>query len=335
MKAKALALVSGGLDSRLAASLIKRLGIGLAIFNLKTPFCMCDKKNSTGSCSESAKAAIALGVEFRSKYITDEFFRLVEKPKFGYGSNINPCIDCRILLLKKAKEAMPEMGASFIVTGEVLGQRPMSQHKNALRIIEREAGLEGLVLRPLSAGLLPETIPEREGWVDRKALLSFCGRGRRPQMDLAKLFEVNDYPCPAGGCLLTDPGFTDRLKDLMRYGKLNLNEVELLKVGRHFRLAQNLKLVVGRNKKENERLLNLSQEKDYLFMPKDIAGPTALGRGEFNDELIKISCGIIARYSDTNGALSADIVYEIKPSEEKILAKTPALEDSKIQLLRV
>jgi len=220
-------------------------------------------------------------------------------------------------MLRKAKEYMLAIGASFIVTGEVVGQRPMSQHKQALNLIEREADLAGLVLRPLSAKLLPLTIPEKENWIPRAKLLDFNGRTRKPQIRLAKVFGIRDYPCAAGGCLLTDPNFAKRIKDLLRYGELNLNSIELLKIGRHFRLTPNVKLIVGRNEKENESLLARLKESDYLFMPAArIAGPTALGIGIFNNELIKLSCSLVGHYCDSGGNSRLEIVYR-KASEEK------------------
>lgn len=326
---KAVALVSGGLDSTLAAKLIKEQGIEVFVLNFKTPFCLCDKKASSGCGNEAAKVAYNLGAELKIIYVTDEFFNIIKNPKYGYGRNLNPCIDCRILMFCKAKEFMVEVGALFVITGEVLGQRPMSQHRQALKIIEKEAGLEGLVVRPLSAKLLPETLPEKKRWIDRTKLLNFSGRTRRPQMDLAKALDIKDYPCSAGGCLLTDPEFAKRLKDLLSHEELNLNNVELLKTGRHFRLSEEAKLVVGRDEKENERIINLAQENDYLFLPNDdLAGPTSLGRGVFNEELIRLSCSITSHYCDLNGKTSTDIVYRrIPETEEKRLNVTAVLEN--------
>lgn len=333
---KAIALVSGGLDSTLAAQLIKELGIEIVIMNLKTPFCLCDKRGTGGCNNQAAQIAFNLGVEFKIINVTDEFFGIIKSPKHGYGSNINPCIDCRILLLRKAKELMQAVGASFVVTGEVLGQRPMSQHKQALRIIERESGLEGLVLRPLSAKLLPETIPEKNGWISRNRLLDFNGRTRSPQIELAETLGIKDYPCPAGGCLLTDPEFTKRIRDLMAHGDLNLNDVELLKIGRHFRLAPGTKIIVGRNERENSRLLALAKDKDYLFMPDErLAGPTSLGRGQFNEKLIELSCRITSRYCDLNGASTADIVYRIMPGSEDKLMKASPIQETELGAFRI
>ena len=332
---KAIALVSGGLDSTLAANLIQQQGIEVLALNFKTPFCLCDRKTSQG-CSHAAKTtADNLGVELKMVNIGDEFLQVIRSPRHGYGSNMNPCIDCRILKFKKAKEYMQETGAAFILTGEVLGQRPMSQHRQALMLIEKESGLEGLVLRPLSAQLLPETIPERQGWVDRDKLLSFNGRSRKPQFSLAKELNIQDYSCPAGGCLLTDPEFSKRIKDLMLRGKLDFNNVNLLKLGRHFRLSQDSKLIVGRDEKENQRLINLAQDGDYLFGPTQIAGPTALGRGYFNAGLVDLAVGIVCSYCDLDGKQNADISLRIFPNaQEKIINALP-LERDKFAALRI
>lgn len=312
---KVIVLLSGGLDSTLAVRLLKEQGVDLVALNFKTPFCLCDRKTPGGCGSFSRRIVDSLGIKFKIVNVVEDFFVILKAPLHGFGANMNPCIDCRILLFKKAKELMQEEKAAFIATGEVLGQRPMSQHKSALKLIEKEAGLEGLVLRPLSAKLLPETIPEKEGWIDRNKLLDFSGRSRKPHMALAKRFNIKDYPCPAGGCLLTDPQFAKKIKDLLTYDELSLNEVELLKVGRHFRLSKEAKLVVGRNEQENGRLLNLARENDYLFHPLDMVGPTALGRGIFNDEIIRLSSSIICHYSDLNGKGGAKIIYRRIPYE--------------------
>ena len=311
---KAIALLSGGLDSTVAAKIIQNLGIELIAFNTKTAFCLCDNRSSSGCMHTSALTAKNLKLKLVSLNVSEEFLEIVKKPKHGYGSNMNPCIDCRILLFKKAKELMQKEGASFVITGEVLGQRPMSQRLEAMRLIERESGLEGLVLRPLSAKALEPTIPEKQGWVEREKLLNISGRGRRVQMDLALTFGIQDYPCPSGGCLLTDPEFSKRLKDLIKYSEFNLNNVNLLKLGRHFRLTDKAKLVVGRNEFENSRLINMAQSNDRIFTPpEDIAGPTALGRGEFDGSLIKTSEAIVSFYSDSS--------YAVAPIQEEELVR--------------
>jgi len=332
---KAIALISGGLDSTLAAKLIRDLGIELICLNTVSPFCLCNHRSSSGCLYGAGHVAKSLGLKLFSIDVSGEYLEIVKNPRHGYGSNMNPCIDCRILLFKKAKEIMQKEGASFVITGEVLGQRPMSQKLNTMRLIEKEAGLEGLVLRPLSAKVLEPTIPEKQGLVNRDKLLAISGRGRREQMDLACQFGINDYPCPSGGCLLTDPEFSRRLKDLMKHDTFNLENIQLLKVGRHFRLSDKAKLIVGRNEKENERLLSFTRENDYLFMPKDIAGPTALGRGIFDGELIKISGGITSRYCDINGNSAVEILYKKFPEQGNNILKVPSVEDSLIKGLRI
>ncbi len=315
---------------------MQNLGLELVCLNTISPFCLCNRRSAKGCFHAAAAVAAELNLKLASIDVTEEFLEIVKKPKHGYGSNMNPCIDCRILLFKKAKALMQEEGASFVITGEVLGQRPMSQKLNTMRLIEKEAGLEGLVLRPLSAKVLDATIPEREGWVPRDKLFAINGRGRRGQMDLARELGVNDYPCPSGGCLLTDPEFSKRLKDLMRYQDLNPNDIQLLKIGRHFRLNPSSKLIVGRNELENERLLNLARDNDYLFMPGDeLPGPTCLGRGNFNEDLIKLCCRIACRYCDRDGKEDADIIYKIIPEKEAAVIKASSLDEKGLAGLRI
>ena len=299
---RAVALISGGLDSILAARLIKEQGIEVIPLNFKIPFCHRDKNFSTAEKSFDTLTWDGLESKLISVDIGNEFLRLLDNPAHGFGSNMNPCIDCKILMLRKAKELMPELGAQFVVTGEVLGQRPMSQHRQALDKIAKSAGLEGLVLRPLSAKLLDETIIEKENWVNPLTLLNFNGRSRKPQIELAKNFNIKEYAQPAGGCLLTDQEFARRLKDIIKHKELNLDNIDLLKLGRHFRIAPEAKLVVGRDESEDKRLEELAKDGDWLFYPDEqLAGPTSLGRGEFNEGLIELSCRITSRYCDLNG----------------------------------
>lgn len=333
---KAITLISGGLDSTLATRLIWDLGIELIALNTVSPFCLCNRRSSKGSLCGASLVAKTLGLRLISIDVSQEFIDIVKSPEHGYGSNMNPCIDCRILLFKKAKEAMKKEGASFVITGEVLGQRPMSQKLKTMKLIERESGLDGLVLRPLSAGVMELTIPEKQGWINRDKLLSVSGRGRREQMDLAGKLGINDYPCPSGGCLLADPEFSKRLKDTMKYGEFSLEDTRLLKIGRHFRLNDTAKLVVGRNEKENERLLNFAQADDYLFMPgNQLAGPTSLGRGIFGEELIKLSCSITSRYCDLNGNTNAGIVYRKVAEKENKIMKISPIEESRLSSFRI
>src|SRR4030066_95020 len=273
-KIKALALLSGGLDSILATKVILEQGIDVVALNFTSPFCLCKK----GGCG-AAEAAKQLGVPLKVMNVGNEYLKVVRKPKHGYGRNMNPCIDCRIFIVKKAKKYAKEIGASFIFTGEVLDERPMSQHYPAMKLIEKEAGLVGKILRPLSARLLPETEAEKKGLVDRAKLLDIQGRSRKPQFKLAEEFNIKDYPCPAGGCLLTDKEFANRLRDLFGHRKrCSLVDVNLLKVGRHFRVGRN-KIIVGRNEAENKILLAKKTRNAFWFEVPDIAGPTTILQG--------------------------------------------------------
>ncbi|MBU4484830.1 hypothetical protein KKA47_05370 [bacterium] len=295
MNKKAIALLSGGLDSILAIKVILDQGIEVEALNFFTPFCQCNRKS--GGCGhEARKVSTKLGVKLSVVNVSEKFLKVIQNPKHGYGKNINPCLDCRILMFKEAKEYMNQVGASFVITGEVLGQRPMSQHKRALKIVETESDLAGLILRPLSAQLLEETIPEKEGVVNREELLQIHGRSRKAQMSLAKDHGINDYPCPAGGCLLTDREFAKKMRDQMKYKTLTVHDVELLKIGRHFRLSPKAKLIVGRNELENQKLQNYYRDTDVRFEPNKIPGPTALAVGELTAEEQEACAQIVVRY---------------------------------------
>ena len=307
---KAIALLSGGLDSTLAVKVVMEQGIELEALNFLTVFCTCTHKGE--SCLASQKAVDSLGIPLRVFNVSEEYLDVVKHPKHGYGSNMNPCIDCRIFMLKKAKAYMEDASASFIVTGEVLGQRPMSQRRDSMCLIEKEAGLEGFILRPLSAKLLPASIPEKEGWVDREKLLNMQGRSRKPQIRLADHYGIQDYPCPAGGCLLTDPGFSKRLRDLiLHHPDFSLNDVHLLKVGRHFRLSPKVKVIVGRNEEENRKIHTFSQEKDILLKASKFPGPQSLLRGELDDGDIGRAAAITVHYSKAKGLGEIEVTYQV------------------------
>ncbi len=298
-RVRCVALLSGGLDSTLAVKLMQEQGIEVKALAIKTPFCDFDCGKGCGF--RVKEVAHNLGVDLKTIYLGDEYIEMLRNPRYGYGSGMNPCIDCRIMMFKAAKEYMQEVCADFLVTGEVLGQRPMSQNPKALRIIEQEAGLEGKVLRPLSAKNLKPTEPEVKGLVDRSRLLAIRGRSRKVQFELARSIGLKDMPNPAGGCLLTDKHFARRVKDLIEHNdRITLNDVELLKVGRHFRLSKKAKLVVGRNKDENEIIESLRERGDAILEPKDVKGPKALLR-YYDEDILGTAAGITCRYSDTNG----------------------------------
>jgi len=320
---KAIALLSGGLDSTLAAKVVIEQGIELEALNFMTVFCTCTTRGAT--CLASQKAVDTLGIPLRVFNVSEEYLRVVKHPKHGYGRNMNPCIDCRIFMLKKAKAYMEESGAAFIVTGEVLGQRPMSQRKDAMRLIEKEAELDGLILRPLSANVLPITIPEKEGWVDREKLLNFQGRSRKPQIELAEHYGIHDYPCPAGGCLLTDPGFAKRMKDLMLHQTdFSLNDVHLLKMGRHFRFSDGVKLVVGRNEEENQKIETFAQEKDILLKVSNFPGPVSLLRGRLGGGDIEKAAAVTAHYSKAKDSGNAEVTCKgVGEDHQRFLSASP------------
>ena len=304
----AIALLSGGLDSTLAAKVVLDQGIKLEAINFLTVFCTCTNRGET--CLASQKAVESLGIPLKVFNVSEEYLSILKNPRHGYGSNMNPCIDCRIFMMKKAKAYMEEVGASFIVTGEVLGQRPMSQRRDAMRLIDKEAGLEGFILRPLCAKFLAITIPEREGWINRENLLGMEGRSRKPQIKLADHYGIRDYPCPAGGCLLTDPGFARRIKDLMLHQPdFSLNDVHLLKFGRHFRLSPHLKLVVGRNEEDNQKIQTFAQKGDLWVKVLNYPGPVSLLRGEFNDSEIEKAASITLRYGKAKDLKGVTVTY--------------------------
>ncbi|MDD5692138.1 MAG: tRNA 4-thiouridine(8) synthase ThiI [Candidatus Omnitrophica bacterium] len=316
MKIKALALVSGGLDSLLAARLVKEQGVEVTGLHFKIPFCKLDIKKSLPD----------IGIKIIEVDLGEEFLKLIQGPRYGFGSNMNPCIDCKILMFTKARELMASLEASFIVTGEVLGQRPMSQNKQALDLIKRASGLDDLLLRPLSAKLFPPTLPERQGWVEREKLLDFNGRMRTPQMQLAEKLGIAKYANPAGGCLLTDPCFSRRLKELLNHRELNLENLELLKVGRHFRIGKNARLAVGRDENENDQLRRLAGPGDYLFHPQDdLAGPFSLARGILAQDSLELCSRITCSYSDTAAAGEIDVFYRQLPGEAEKSARTPCV----------
>ena len=274
----------------LAAELIRAQGIEVQALFFETPFFPSQK---------AKKSALTINLPVKIIDITENHLEMVKNPKHGYGENMNPCIDCHTLMLGKAGEMLEGNGADFIITGEVLGQRPMSQNRRSLSIIASESGFQEHILRPLSAMLLPITMPEEKGWVKRDELMGFSGRSRKPQMELAKKFSMKDYPSPAGGCLLTDEVFARRFKDLLfSRPRFELREIELLKVGRHFRIRSEIKLVVGRNKKENQVIQSLSKEEDLLLIATSVPGPTVLVTGDLSPDSEKLVASIAVSYSD-------------------------------------
>ena len=287
---KAVALLSGGLDSHLAIKIMQRQGIEVEAVNFKSTFSCC--KDDAGAVARQ------LGVKLTILSLGDDYLQLIRNPKFGWGRSVNPCMDCRIYMFKIAKKFMEQIGASFIVSGEVLGQRPKSQMMEALKTIPREAGIEDLLLRPLSAELLEPTLPEREGIVDREKLYDIQGRSRHPLHVLAREFGIGDIPTPSNGCILTDENYGNRVKDHLTHAAgQSFWDYESFKVGRHYRLDDAHKVIVGRNQIENETLAHLHDEKTTYFEPENFTGPSALLIGSLEKQWISKIGNLILGYS--------------------------------------
>ena len=290
MAGTGIGLISGGLDSMLAARVLMEQGIEVVGISFTTPF--------FGSGKAEA-AARELGFRLLVQDITAPHLEMVRDPLSGYGANMNPCIDCHAMMILEAGRIMDREGWDFIFTGEVLNERPMSQNRHALNRVANLSGYRDRLLRPLSALLLPETPPEKEGTVDRLRLLDIQGRSRKRQFALAGQYGIRDFPSPGGGCLLTDPGFSRRLRELFEQGPDDDPRfVEMLKTGRHFRLHREVKAVVGRNHGENNSLLELTKEGEAILRTVDIPGPVVLLTGSFSEEDLLTAAGLCARYSD-------------------------------------
>ncbi len=334
MKRKAVALLSGGLDSTLAVKVMLEQGIEVEALNFTSPFCTCTGKNA-GCKSEAVRVAQELGISIKVMNKGPEYLEIVRKPKHGYGKGMNPCIDCRIFLLRKAKEFMAECGADFVVTGEVLGQRPMSQRRDTLRLIERESGLEGLLLRPLSARHFTATIPEQEGWVDRSRLPAIQGRSRKEQMQLADELDIKDYPCPAGGCLLTELSFVSKIRDVFDHCRVpNVRDFQLLKVGRHFRIGPGTKVIVGRNEAENQTLERMLQPGEASIRWCEGSGPLGVVTGNRDEGLLGIAAQILLRYTKAETGAECTVKVNGEDGESRILVRNE-FDDGRVEEFRI
>jgi tRNA U34 2-thiouridine synthase MnmA/TrmU len=320
---KAVGLFSGGLDSMLAAKLLMNQGIDVHAITFQSPFYGPEKGLHAGE---------VLGIPVEVRDVTDLIFRLVESPPHGYGRNLNPCLDCHAMMFREAGIRMKEVGGSFLFSGEVLGQRPFSQNYRALQQVANLSGYGEYVVRPLSAKLLRRTKPEEEGLVDRERLLDIQGRSRSRQMALAKEWGITEYASPAGGCSLTDPGFSARLRDLLdRDRPLDSRDVELLKVGRHFRLGEDVKAIVGRKFSENEILEQLSTTDDALVEVTSHPSPIVLVTGTSTQEDIDRAAGLAVRYSDAPSDQSVP-VRVVRRGDETTMQATALDEDVLISL---
>jgi tRNA U34 2-thiouridine synthase MnmA/TrmU len=308
---RGLGLCSGGLDSMLAGLILRDQGIEVEWVTFETPFFNAEK---------ARKASHMTGIPLTVKQIFPVYIEMLKNPPADYGKHMNPCMDCHTLMFKLAGEMMQEKQFDFLFSGEVLGQRPMSQNKSALRYVEKHSGFEGYILRPLCAKNLAETIPEQEGLVNRERLLDIEGRSRKRQIELARKFGITDYPSPAGGCLLTDKGYSDRLRDLFEYQDTGTEEeMHLLKFGRHFRLNPEAKLIVGRTQKDNENILEYHNPKeDTVIKVKKYPGPTALVPHGAKKDAIFLAASICTGYSKAPKFAAVDVVVTTPKSKEVI-----------------
>ena len=332
----ALGLFSGGLDSILACRTISDLGIRVRALKFVTPFFDHELLAREQDYQQEVRQNYGLDVELVD--LSNGYIELLRNPAHGFGKNFNPCIDCKIMMLSRARELMAEYGASFLITGEVLGQRPMSQRRDTLNVIERDAVCKDILLRPLSAKLMDPTLPEREGWVDRERLYRFAGRGRKPQISLARELGITAFPAPAGGCVLTDPNLAARIErfygGLFAIGRsdIQVNDIKLLLVGRQFRLPGGHWLILGRNEQENDRLTELRDPDDWLMYMPERPGPTALLRrasimvaGTVEEtEILALVIGLVVRYGrKIDGMLLPGEVLLERPGEREMLQAEP------------
>ena len=302
-KVRALGLCSGGLDSMMSGLVLRKQGIDVEWVSFETPFF---------NAAKARRASEITGIPLTVKPIYNVYIKMLKNPPAGYGKFMNPCMDCHTLMFKLAGEMMPEGNFDFLFSGEVLGQRPMSQNKQSLHYVAKHSGHKGYILRPLSAKNLPETIPEKEGLVDRGQLLDIAGRGRKRQMALAREFGITEYPAPAGGCLLTDKNFSIRLRDLFEHqDTASENEMHLLKYGRHFRLNPQNKLILGRTEKDNQQIIKYhNPATDTIIDVKDYPSPIGLVQQAAPDNAILLAASICTGYSKAPKLSPVDVVIE-------------------------
>lgn len=334
---KAIALISGGLDSMLAAKTVMEQGVHVEGINFFTGFCVeghthaiREKDKNKPKRNNALWVAEQLGIKLHIVDVIEEYKRVLLNPKHGYGANMNPCLDCKIFMVNKAKEWIKENGFDFIITGEVMGQRPMSQRKWTMPVIAKESGADDLLLRPLCAKNLPPTLPEREGWIDREKLQSITGRSRKPQMEMAKQFGLNDYAQPAGGCcFLTDKKYSAKLVDLWQARnsrEYELDDIMLLKVGRHIRPNPHFKVIIAREEGEGRFLEGYRRE--YVSLKAiSHSGPLALVDGEMSAEELYIAASITARYGQGRHADCVEMGVTYQDGSERTIQVKPLAED--------
>ncbi len=333
-KIKALSLFSGGLDSILATRVVMAQGVEVLAVKFVSPFFNYDILQDVEGYVRLAREKY--GIEVLVEDISEPYLEMLRDPKYGFGKNFNPCIDCKIFMVSRAREMLAEQGASFLISGEVLGQRPMSQRRDTLNVISRDADSRDLLLRPLSARLLSPTLPEERGWVDREKLLNFSGRGRTRQMALAKAFGITDFPAPAGGCILADPILSRRIKNFYEDGfvvkseDMTVTDILLLLVGRQFLLPGGGWLILGRDEKDNVKLAALAEEGDAVLKMEERPGPVAILRrahGGYGDDAardtdLRHAAGLVVRYGKKRpDNPAAEVICTLSGASEGIVAE--------------
>lgn len=286
---KVLSLFSGGLDSILSTIWSKKMGFEVEGIYYKTPF-----------LNEKTPIYFAdlYQIDLDIVYLKKEYLNIVLNPKYGWGKGVNPCLDCHAYMIRKTAELLEKKNANFIVTGEVLGQRPMSQKKDGLKIIDKLTGCGEITVRPLSGKLLPDTTPEKMGWIKREDMFDINGRGRKNQMKMALEYEIHKYENAAGGCLLTDENYSKKVKDLIKHKELSLENIDQLKTGRHFRTINGIKIIIGKNKSENEKLIQTKKEGDLVLYLKEKKSPICILKKDYKEDDIKTAAQIAIRYSE-------------------------------------
>ena len=323
----AIALFSGGLDSALAILLLLKQNIEVTALTFMTHF-GCDATSDRSSCgSNPYPMADKFGFNVKLMHLGQKFVDIVVNPKHGRGANMNVCIDCRMLMINEAARCMRMMDADFLVTGEVMGQRPMSQRKPVMALVEKETDLGGRLVRPLSAKLLPPTLPERLGMIDREQLEGISGRSRKRQMELAREFGLDEYPSPASGCLLTDANYSRRLRDLLAHtDTINFTDLNLLRLGRQFRISPECKLLLGRDEKDNKALMQYRNTEVYTLDARETGSPFGLLYGTPSEEHLQIAASIIARYCDQKDLPEVKVTIS-RGGQERVLTVAPAHEE--------
>lgn len=330
---RALALFSGGLDSQLAVRLMQVQGVGVTALHFISPF-FGEGKEDCGKYKAHI-AAEALGIPLIVHPLGRDYLEMVRTPRHGYGKAVNPCVDCHAWMFRVAKGLMPEHDADFVVSGEVLGQRPMSQRRDTLRVVERESGLAGLLVRPLSARSLPPTIPEQEGWIDRERLFGITGRSRKVQMRLAEELGIREYPSPAGGCLLTEVSYAAKIRDLFTHNAvLDPRDFRLLRIGRHFRLGPHTKLIVGRKEADNQLLEQSLRPGMVLLRWLDGGSPLGVVLGEPDDELLRTAAQVLLRYTRAAAGRECRMVVIREGIEEMLLVRND-YDEAHVESLRI